>query len=148
MGWRIEMNHVQIYVHSLHFRIFQTWLISMTCSKGIHATYFLISLCYHLMIGLIISLYHSINIHMGAFIHFPVFQSTFGEILSILFNLANWHFLLAANFSGKICQRKKLPQKLYFEMQISIIWQFVIFQMVHCCIFWPAFGCCGLQMFF
>ena len=32
------------------------------------------------------------HLNIGAFIHFPVFKVLFGKILSILFNLANWHF--------------------------------------------------------
>ena len=37
---------------SLHFRVSQTWLISMACSQGIHATCFLLQLFYHLVRGL------------------------------------------------------------------------------------------------
>ena len=48
---------------SLHFRISQTLLISSTAfSQGIQGTCSLLSLCYYLVIGLIISLYHEVYI--------------------------------------------------------------------------------------
>ena len=49
------MTHAYFAQVPLHFLVSQTWLISMAFSQGIHATYHYV---YHLVKGLIISLYH------------------------------------------------------------------------------------------